>query len=451
MKTNNKNFDWGFVNEATPFNGTPAMAQPAQAQQPRRDPRPTQQMSTQPQQQQGKSDSWYVTIKRNNGGPGAKPDETYHVPFHDQGQAIAAVKDMWEKENPGTTLAPGALTASATPPPGTGNEGASCGSVGAMGGQSPLSDEVREAVMNRVRARVMEIVRKKAGGGGFVLYGPNKGKKKAAKPAGDFPTRSAAKRAELARFPPKDPEALKRARAKLDKLAKDPEKRAKADAKDLTGSKKQKRTGAPARDRKAKKESIVKAMAQQLAERLFHEDEVPGSAWDERIQGMDPEAIASDKKLAGLHKGIERASIGALSDGHKAMSKALRGIAKVTPGDHSFDPARKKMYIPCHLDVKGDEVGPIHLYVDGGHVKVEVSNDAREQIANLEPPVAKDLRGGLMTFQEDHLPKIDCACKAWGERDSYLDKLHGKLSKHLGGMSGVETHLAKELMGKGNK
>lgn len=446
MKTKNENFDWGFMNEATPFDNQ-ASTQPGT---PRRDPRPTQQMSTQPQTQQGKSDSWYVTIKRNNGGPGAKPDETYHVPFHDQTQAIAAVKDMWEKENPGTTLAPGALTASATPPVGE-NEGATAGSVGAMGGQSPLSPEMHEAVMARVRARVLEIVRKKAGGGGYVLYGPNKGKKKNPKPAGDFPTRSAAKRAELARFPPKDPEALKRARAKLDKLAKDPEKRAKADAKDLTGTKKPKRTGAPARERKAKKEAIIQSMAKQLAERLFHEDEVPGSAWDERVQGMDPEAIASDKKLANLHKGIEKASIGALSDGHKAMSKALRGIAKVTPGDHSFDPARKKMYIPCHLDVKGDEVGPIHLYVDGGHVKVEVSNDAREQIANLEPPMAKDLRGGLMTFQEDHLPKIDCAKKAWGERDSYLDKLHGKLTKHLGGMSGVEHHLAKDLIDKGNK
>jgi hypothetical protein len=65
--------------------------------------------------------------------------------------------------------------------------------------------------------------------------------------------------------------------------------------------------------------------------------------------------------------------------------------------------------------------------------------------------MAKDLRGGLMTFQEDHLPKIDCAKKAWGERDSYLDKMHSKLTKHLGGMSGVEHHLAKDMIGKGSK
>ena len=45
-------------------------------------------------------------------------------------------------------------------------------------------------------ARISEIVRKKAGGGGYNLYSPNKGKKKNPKPVGEFPTRIAAKRAE---------------------------------------------------------------------------------------------------------------------------------------------------------------------------------------------------------------------------------------------------------------
>ena len=47
--------------------------------------------------------------------------------------------------------------------------------------------------------------------------------------------------------------------------------------------------------------------------------------------------------------------------------------------------------------------------------------------------------------------KIDQAKKAWDERDSYLDRIHNKLQKHLGNMSGVETHLAKALLGKGGK
>ena len=41
-----------------------------------------------------------------------------------------------------------------------------------------------------------------------MLYAPNKGKKHASRPAGAFPTKLAAKRADLARFPPKDPKKL---------------------------------------------------------------------------------------------------------------------------------------------------------------------------------------------------------------------------------------------------
>src|SRR6185369_13387984 len=54
---------------------------------------------------------------------------------------------------------------------------------------------VREVVRNRVK----EVVRKKPGGGGYVLYSPNQGKKKAAKGVGTFPTKLGAKKAELAR------------------------------------------------------------------------------------------------------------------------------------------------------------------------------------------------------------------------------------------------------------
>ena len=99
---------------------------------------------------------------------------------------------------------------------------------------------------NRIRKAVQEIVRKKKGGGGYNLYSPNKGKKNPPKLVGEFPTHLAAKRAELARFPPKDAEQLKRARARLAKLSKDPKKRARAEKNDLSGRKKVARHGAPA-------------------------------------------------------------------------------------------------------------------------------------------------------------------------------------------------------------
>lgn len=319
--------------------------------------------------------------------------------------------------------------------------------AGALGGQPQASTDdasLREAI----DAVVREIVRKKKGGSGYVLYGPNPKKKKRPKPSGTFATRLAAKRAELNRFPPKDPEQLKRAKARLDKLAKNP----KARANDIANRQRPKRSGPPEHDRKkAKREGLARALGRDICERLFHDEEVPGSPWDERVAAMHPNVLASDKKLSGLHKGMEAASIGALGDAHKGLSKALRGMAKVQPGDIAHDPQRGKTFMPVTLDCDGTEVGPVHLYIDGGHVKIEVSQDARQQIADMEPASARDLRGGLMSFEEDHLPKIDQARKAWAERDGYLDKLHGRLEKHASGLSDVEHHLMRQLLSRGGR
>jgi len=94
-----------------------------------------------------------------------------------------------------------------------------CGAV--AGFQAPLTDEDRmNAVRELVRQRVKEVVRKKPGGGGYVLYSPNKGKKDKPKSVGTFPTMAGAKQAELSRFPPKDPSKLARLRANVIKAKK---------------------------------------------------------------------------------------------------------------------------------------------------------------------------------------------------------------------------------------
>lgn len=101
------------------------------------------------------------------------------------------------------------------------------GVAGIAGMQLPLSDEQRMAAIRElIRNKVREVVRKKAGGGGYVLYAPNKGKKGRARGVGTFPTKLGAKRAELARFPPKDPGKLKRLRREVDRLVKNPKKAA---------------------------------------------------------------------------------------------------------------------------------------------------------------------------------------------------------------------------------
>lgn len=88
-----------------------------------------------------------------------------------------------------------------------------------------VADKIEEGIVrNLVREKLREVVRKKKGGGGFVLYSPNQGKKRPPKAVGDFPTKLQAKRAELARFPPKDMAKLKRLRTQVGKLQKAPKK-----------------------------------------------------------------------------------------------------------------------------------------------------------------------------------------------------------------------------------
>ena len=184
------------------------------------------------------------------------------------------------------------------------------GGAGVMGYQLPLGaskEEVKEHVKGLIRQLVHEIIRKKPGGGGYLLYSPNKGKKKDPKPVGEFPTRLSAKRAELARFPPKDTEQLKRARKRLDRLAKDPKKRADAERRDTMGSDTPTSKSAPkgrtGKQKKPapKKESVFDVMTsaafRSLNEALFREDDLPGSPWDERLA---PRVVEKLRELLGL-------------------------------------------------------------------------------------------------------------------------------------------------------
>lgn len=92
-----------------------------------------------------------------------------------------------------------------------------------MGDRQGVAEKMRmHAVRELVRSKVREVVRKKEGGGGYVLYAPNKGKKGKAKAGGTFPTKLGAKRAELARYPPKEPGKLTRLRKYVTRLTKKP-------------------------------------------------------------------------------------------------------------------------------------------------------------------------------------------------------------------------------------
>jgi hypothetical protein len=321
------------------------------------------------------------------------------------------------------------------------------GSIGS-GPQKPLGEIGLEAFRQLVNSRIQEIVRKKEGGGGYNLYSPNKGKRKTAKPVGEFPTRLAAKRAELARFPPKDPEQLKRARKRLDKLTKDPKKKQDAERKELS-AKKPRRSGKAAGERKARKESLIVQMANQIAERLFREDEVPGSPWDERISNLHPDALGTGQEASQVPSG----------DGegvHRSPRRRPQGPGEGPPWTREGTTRRDRRSTPaeercsCRSAWTSTERRSDRSTCTSTAETSASSSPMRpgRRSPDLDPSTSKNLRGGLMSFQEDHLPKLDRAKNAWSERDSYLDKLHQRLEKSVNGMSGVELHLARQLMNK---
>lgn len=166
-------------------------------------------------------------------------------------QKLADILGQKEPEKPGSWKREPEqefeLDPDAGPTPKLANE---MGVGGIAGFQMPLSDDDQiAAVRELVKQKVKEVVRKKAGGGGYALYAPNPGKKGKAKPVGSFPTKLGAKRAELARYPPKDPGKLKRLRKEVDRLQKNPKKAAEREK----AAAKQKGT-----DKGGKKEAIVR-------------------------------------------------------------------------------------------------------------------------------------------------------------------------------------------------
>lgn len=147
--------------------------------------------------------------------------------------------------------------------------------------------DMEEALRSAIRQNLPEIVRKKEGGGGYVLYAPNeKGRKrkKNPKPVGEFPTRAAAKKAELARFPPKGGTQLKRARKEVDRLLKDPKKAQAQDRKDMR-ARPPKQTAAPKRAPRPQTEALDRVIGKMVAEELRLRQEAIGTGmWKIMVQ-----------------------------------------------------------------------------------------------------------------------------------------------------------------------
>lgn len=324
------------------------------------------------------------------------------------------------------------------------------------------ADIVREEVVRQtVRAKIAEVVRKKQGGGGYVLYAPNKGKKHNSKPVGSFPTKLAAKRAELARFPPKDAGKLRRLRKEVDKLMKDPKKRAdverkamKAKGTDTGGAPKVKKPKAPKAESYSREmmeaailsQIVIKEVKSRLTEGLFREER-QGSQWDDFISKVSNKAIAGDAGYKRLQMNIEKATQASIGQATKIIQKILGGEARVRV---SKEPGRTdggQVYSPFNIEVDAASVGPIYLYVDKGLPAIEMSDEAKNSLSKVSPESAKAIRAALASAQ-DSLEKVSGVADAVAQRDTYLTKLEQKVDKMIAGLSPLQVSMMKQLLVK---
>lgn len=346
-------------------------------------------------------------------------------------QGIGRHQDTGPESNRGTNIDANRLSVQ---PAVESVEESTTGANGA-GFQLPLGDAAeaaRRVYFKEALQQVFKETVRKLPNGKFGVYLKNKGKKKAPKKVGEYPDRVAAREAELARGG-KSGDSAKKERDRLNKLKKDPKKMAAAKKRDSKTKS------------KATKESFVRALTVGIKEALFREEDFPGSPWDERLAALSPNAMASDKKLASLTQAIQKASVASLMDAQKELARTLKKHGKCTPGEVGTETGGKT-YIPIHIHRKGEEFGPIYLYVDRGQVRLEYSDEMQESLDGLDDDFGDRLRGMIMKFQEKQLPRFDGASKAIKARDQYLDKLDGKLDGQLSGFSGVELQMIKQLI-----
>lgn len=320
-------------------------------------------------------------------------------------------------------------------------------------GQQIVSAIEETLLRKLVRGKLREIVRKKKGGGGFVLYSPNQGKKKPPKPVADFPTKLQAKRAELQRFPPKDVAKLKRLRGEVDKLVKDP-KKAKEKESEWAGKKKdgatKKRDDIATAKAAAKKESLqlIQSLVEGvLKEALFKEEEDGTSKWDERMAKLSRAALEADKKLQGLQKNIEKKAETVLTSAFSVIQKALKPRKMQTKSSGvKKDPNKQKTFLQFSVVIETSDVGPFYIYVDGNRPKIEMSDEAKQKLMKVLPETAKLLRAELITVQEDTLDQMTDVSAAVAKRDGYLDKLESKVDGFVAGLNGTEVSVLKSLL-----
>jgi hypothetical protein len=297
-----------------------------------------------------------------------------------------------------------------------------------------MADIVRETVARAViRRNLDEVIRKRDGK--WVLYAPNQGKKSRPKQIATFSTKLAAKRAELARFPPKDPEKLARLRKQIEKMLKDPKERAKEITKEIV-------------DRDIFERAVLSSILQNdlrecfLNEGLFRKRR--GSKYESFVKSLSKKAVKGDKEYQKFERNLSDVS-------GDEMVKKLREIGRDLNMTISAGEPKKhvdgKMYLP--FSIKCDvEVKPIYLYVEDDRIKVEFGDEAVAALTRCSPESAGAIRSRLAMLGEgpaDTNPRI---AQVRGERDTHLDKIVSFLDNFLAKLTPLAMTSLKKLLVK---
>lgn len=308
-----------------------------------------------------------------------------------------------------------------------------------------MADLVREEVTRQaIRTSIEEVVRKKDGK--FVLYAPNTGKKHDAKPVAVFTTKLAAKRAELAKFPPKDPKKLARLKKQIEKLMKDPKARAKEIMmKEMV-------------DRDLFERAILSlivtrdAQSSLLKEGASFGDSRPKpDEYTSFVKRLSRKAIDRDPTFKGHMDDYKNAADAALTNAAQKLSGELGFEVKVLgePKKHRDG----KIYAPALIRADGAEV-PIYIYADGPKVKIRKTKDTRAALTQCAPELADKIRARVEVMNEEETPDDPLLSKAYGKMvDStkdiakFIDAFLTKLSPAA--MTMLKQKLAKKFMALG--
>lgn len=308
------------------------------------------------------------------------------------------------------------------------------------------------AIREVVRKKIKEIVRKKAGGGGYVLYSPNQGKRRQAKAVGNFPTKLGAKKAELQRFPPRDPAKLKRLRHEVDRLLKDPKKRAEkekewskqkgAEVKTKTKTK----VGRPKRSKKEDVDRLRSMIADVITEGLFREEST-GSDWDEYVARLSKQAVAADSKFQRHVKNIDKKTADVLQDSFQEIARSVdKKIVKLK--NFGIKKEGETTYLAFSAVMDNVDVAPIFIHAEDGIPHIEVSDNAKAALTKVDPQNGKMFRAELVTVQERVLDKVQDLVAAVQARDKYLTKLQNDVDEFVSELTPLQLSLLKQLLVK---